>query len=358
MRTLAEPPAATPPPPAANESPAAPAVTPAPPAVPDPASGLAASAAAPSGHPDDEPLPPEVEASLGDPGRRAIQTERERRKAATAKAAELQAELDRLKAQLAPAPDPNAPPSPAAPATPGAPATPAAPPAPSAAWPSELARCETFEQVVQAARQASALGSLAMRLNTTLATQGLDAAVEKLRSQGLETFQGIPLEQLTAGDLADRLQQAWDTAEAVRLDAPVRADYLRGERASFGQAVTVLPGLKDTQSAHSKQFNQIVAANPSVKQLGPQWPMLVARQILGMEAEARMRQPAAAPAVPALTPAPAVPVAPPPAAPRHAAVTPGVGGAQAEVEILRQKIDAGKATEADMDRFASLEIQR
>lgn len=338
-------PAATPASPAAPESPAAPATPPAAPgAVVQPPPPVPAA----SGQPDDDGDPsPEVLASLGDPGKRALQSEREKRKAASARLAEAQAELDRLKAQLAAsAPAPETPPA--------APATPPTPPAaaPSAPVPAELAGCDTFEQVVAVQSKAAGLAAKAMHVNTVLATEGIEAARDLLAANGVQQFQGVPLDELTAAQLAAGLSGHIEHGMAVQAQADRRKAELVQQRQSFAQACHLVPGLKDPNSASSKAFDALVAANPAVKTLGSNWPLLVAQQLLGIEAaKARLAPPAT---VPAIAPAAATPAASPPAAPRAAMAHVPPPSA---VEALVAKVNNGTATEAEVRHLASLSLQ-
>lgn len=341
LRELASEPAATPVVPAANESPAAPvqpAIAPAivPPQTPEPPTDLN----------DDAEPSAEVLASLGDPGKRALQAERDKRKAANAKLTELQAEIDRLKATPAPTPTPAAVP-------------PGQTPAPAAATPSvvptELARCETFEQVDACRSHAAELAATAMELNTVLATSGLEAAQAQLKANGVETFRGVPVDNLTPEQLAAGLSATWKAATQTQAAADQQKAVIAGQRQSFGQAVNLLPGLKDPKSVQAQTFDAIVAANPQIKQLGPNWPLLVARQMLGMEAERLRTSPPPVAPVPVLTPAPvAALAASAPSAPRTSvAHVP----AATELDGIRERVNSGKATEADMSRYAAMQIQ-
>lgn len=349
LRAPAEP-NATPVPPVAPESPATPATPPTPPAIPAAVAQPPPTVQTPGTPGDDDAEPSaEVLAALGDPGKRALQAERDKRKAAIAKQTELQAEIDRLKALTPAAPAPVPPPA--------APAQPATPPptTPSVVVPTELARCETFEQVDQVRSQAANLQAAAMELNTVLATEGLPAAIENLKANGVETFRGTPVDQLTAAGLAKALSSTWNEAQQTQTLADRQKATIQGQRQSFAQAVNLIPGLKVPGSAQSQLFDGIVAANPQVKQLGPQWPLLVARQILGMEAERARTQPTTPatppPAVPAITPAPApAMVASAPGAPRTSAAHVPAPDANAE---LIARLNSGQATEADMAKLAS-----
>jgi hypothetical protein len=299
--------------------------------------------------PDDDAEPSaEVMAALGDPGKRALQAEREKRKAATTKLAEAQAEIERLKASTAPqTPTPAAEP-------PGEVPIPAS--VPPRGVPTELAQCETFEQVDACRSRAAELAATAMELNTVLATSGLDAALAQLKGNGVETFRGVPVDNLTPEQLAKGLSDTWKAATQTQALADAQKAQIHGQRQSFGQAVNLIPGLKDPKSVQAQTFEAIMAAHPQIKQLGPNWPLLVARQMLGMEAE-RVRNtptPPAAP-LPVLTPAPvAALAASAPSAPRTSvAHVP----ATSELDGIRERIGKGQVSEADMIRYATAQIQ-
>lgn len=352
LRALAEA-SPTPTTPAAIESPAAPAPLPVEPPIAAATVQPPIPIVPPAADDDAEPSA-EVMAALGDPGKRALQAERDKRKAATAKLTELQAELARLQqANAAPANPPVVPP-PGAAVTSGQPATPPAT-APSVAVPTELARCETFEQVDACRANAADLAATAMELNTVLVTTGLEAAQAKLKANGVETFRGVPVDQLTPEQLAAGLSDTWKAATQTQALADRQKAIIHGQRNSFAQAVNLIPGLKDPKSVQSQNFDALVAAMPQVRQLGPQWPLLVAQQMLGIEAARARSNPPVPNAAPVLTPVTAAaPMASAPSAPRTSAA---VIAQPTELDALRDRVNTGKATMKDMERYASLQIR-
>lgn len=333
--------AETPPTPApapALESPAVPAVQPVamPPLanVPEPVTPPASDDAEPSA---------EVLASLSEPGQRALQNEREKRKAARAELAEAKAEIAQLKADKLQ--------TPAAPVVqPGQPPTPA--PAPSAP-PVELSRCETFDAVDACAMQASSTEATALHLNTVLATEGLPAVQDQLKGMGIEKFRGVAVDDLTAAQLAGALADTMQHARGIQLQANNRKAHIAATGRSMDAAVTLVPGLKDPNSESGKQFSAILAANPGVRNLGTHWPELVAKQIFANDAiTARTKAPT--PLAPVMTPA-AAPAALSggPAAPRTSAAA---IRQPSEQETLAAKIMAGTATQAEVRRKCALDL--
>jgi hypothetical protein len=341
--------AETPPTPApapAIESPAGVASAPVPPAVPaDPGAAAPAAPVPVAEDPDAEPSA-EVLASLSESGQRALQAERSKRKEARAELAAAKTEIEQLKAQLQPPAAPAAP----QPAAPGQPPVPA--PAPSAP-PTELARCETFEAVDACAMQAITTEAMAMQLNTVLATEGLTAAVEQLRAHGVEKFRGVPLDDLTAADLAGNLSATMRSSREIQMQAHNRKTQIALVGRNFGEAVSLLPALKDPKSAVALEFQAIVAANPRIKELGPNWPVLVANQLIATETiKARTKPPT--PPAPVLTPAPAPAALPSgPAAPRTSAATLRTPN---EMEALSAKINSGKATKEEVRQYTRLSL--
>lgn len=318
-----------------------------------PAGQAPASAPAPAADPDDAEPSAEVLVTLSDSGKRALQAEREKRKTARAEAQALRAELEALKAKT-PASDPYA----VAGSAPD-PATAAqlpSLPAPSAApRPATLAQCQTSAEVDAFTMQAIQRHALASELNTVLATEGLEAVVTKLTSDGVTEFRGKPLAELTAGYVAQQLAQDVLAAEQVKLFAPQQKQFLDQQRASMSEALRLMPELSDPKSKQRQQFNSMVNRTPQLRTLGADWPVLVVQQLLGMEAAATRtattsRPPAAAP----LTPAPAPATAPAPGAPRS---VPATARSNSELEEISSRIKSGQASNKDMNRYAALQMQ-
>lgn len=333
---------------AAPESPAAP-VAPAAPAVP---AAVVPAAPAPSGPPDDldAPIAPEVLATLGESGQRALQAEREKRKDARKELAALQARLAELEKATPPAPAaPSAPEG--VPPVPDPAAAPAAPSAPAAAPEvAALTECRTSADVDALVIRAAREQSLAMELNTILVTAGFDAVLQKFQDSKLETFRGVPLDQLKPEFLAAELAQTYRQADEIKLAAPKQMQVIDQTRNAMLQAVHILPGLKDPNSALRKEFNQM-ANNPAVRALGPQWPEHVAHVLLGRQSA----KPAAAPGTPAPLPATPVPTpAPTPTAPRMSMPAPQPPKAADEVAA---RLVNGTATENDMASLAAASLR-
>lgn len=190
-----------------------------------------------------------------------------------------------------------------------------------------------------------------MELNTVLNTEGLPAVVERLQASNIEVFRGIPVKELTNATLAHVLAQTYQQAEEIKLSAPQQLEIIDRTRASLGQAVTILPGLKDPNSAVRKEFNAL-ANNPAVRALGPQWPVYVAQQILGKETATRAQAPAAV--IPPLPPTPPPATVPGPGAPRVSVPPPQPASVNDAVEA---RLANGTATEADMKNLAAASLR-
>jgi hypothetical protein len=289
-------------------------------------------------------ISPEVLASLGDPGKRAIEAERDKRKAKAAELAVAQAEIERLKALIpasaaAPGAAVEAPVAPA-PETPRVPVVPV------------LAECKTSLEVDAAVMHATQQQALAMELNTVLNTEGLSAVLERFQAGNITTFRGTPVNELTPAILARELAQTYQHGEAIKLSAPQQKAIIDTTRASMGQAVTILPGLKDPNSGVRKEFNAL-ASNPAVRSLGPDWPLCVAQQIIGRESVAKA-QTATAPAVATLPPTPTPQAGSGPGAPRVSVPPPQPATVN---DAVLARLSNGTATELDMKQLASASLR-
>ena len=345
--------APVPAPSAAPESPAVPAA-PAAPAVPAAVAPAATPVAPviPSGQPDDldAPFAPEVLATLGDAGQRALHAEREKRKQARIDSAAKDARIAELEAKLATPATPAAPSAPdvVPPGTDPAAAVPAPSAPPAAPVVTALSDCRTSADVDALVIRATREQSLAMELNTLLNTAGVEAVVERFKASKLDNFRGVPLDQLTPEVLASELATTYRESEEIKLTAPQQKQVIDTTRASMGQAVTLLPALKDANSTARKEFNTM-ASNPAVRALGPHWPEYVAQVLLGRQVAAQAAAPA--PAAPApLPPTPPAAVGPLPGAPRVSVPPPVPPSPTQEIEA---RLVTGNVTEKDMAKLAA-----
>lgn len=347
LRELAEP-TIIPDLPVAIVSPATPADSPAP--VPGTTTEPTPNEPAQLNAEDAEPSA-EVLASLNESGRRALQSEREKRKEARTKLAEALAEIERLKA-VQPQPSNVVPLAPLNGVPPAATQAPVQS-APPSAVPQELAACQTFEAVDACAMQAVRQEAMAMQLNTVLVTEGVQAVVDRLKANGVETFRGIPVEQLTGGQLAGQLSSTLEQARLTQLAAGQQKQNLADQSRSFADALQMVPEIRDPKSARGQQFAAILNANPRIRELGSNWPVLLAQQILGMEA-VRTRTATTPSLQPQPVPAAVTPLASAPGAPRTSvAAVPQ----PTELDTIRSRVTSGRASEADMSRYAAMQVR-
>lgn len=293
----------------------------------------------------------EVLASLNESGRRALQSERVKRKEARTKLAEALAEIERLKA-VQPQPSNVVPLAPLNGVPPAATQAPVQS-APPSAVPTELAACQTFEAVDACAMQAVRQEAMAMQLNTVLVTEGVQAVVDRLKANGVETFRGIPVEQLTGGQLAGQLSSTLEQARLTQLAAGQQKQNLADQSRSFADALQMVPEIRDPKSARGQQFAAILNANPRIRELGSNWPVLLAQQILGMEA-VRTRTATTPSLQPQPVPSAITPLASAPGAPRTSvAAVPQ----PTELDTIRSRVTSGRASEADMSRYAAMQVR-
>jgi hypothetical protein len=132
---------------------------------------------------------------------------------------------------------------------------------------------------------------------------------------------------------------------AASLDAvPRRRSHLEQEARVVEAAAVDYPWLKDRESEEYAMFEQIIRARPTVKQMGPDWPFVVAVQMEGIKS-LNARRAAKAKAAPVLAKAAA---APPKQPNRSVAPRPAAGSAArsrfeetGSVEDLTAAIAAG-----------------
>ena len=339
-------PSPVPPAPANPAAPAEPAaVAPESPAteVPPPAAPADAPPVAGAEADLDDPEPSAEElASLSDAGKRALQAERDKRKAAREEVKSLKAQLEALQAQITqPAPAPAAPSAPEA--------TPSAPSAPSV--PASLAECRTFDQIAAAELQAVQTKAVASELILAMTQGDRPAVIEGLKAQNVTAIAGTPLEDVSDAQLRSLLVSAHKGCELTITQAPQRRAQLQREAMAFADAGKILPGLGTPNHAAHKAFEAFVRANPNVRQLGPNWPALVAH---GVANQMRGASPASVPAaIPATLPPPPPPP-PPPSAPRTSTAT---LPAKSELDEIVKRLNSGQGTQADMDRYAVLALR-
>lgn len=350
----AEPPPPAPAPAAAPESPAA---------IESPATAPAATVAttetpvepaAPSAPvaPDEDAEPSaEVLASLSDAGKRALQTERERRKEARAESRVLRERLEALEKQFA-----TKTPEPIAPATP--PSEPAPTPSVQGA---PLADCNTFEAVDARAMQAIKQEALAMRLNSVLVTEGLPAVVEQFKANGIEKLGAKTIDEVTAPEMARFLADKFESAREIQVSAEPRKQYLLAQAQSWQSAGKLVPEITDPKHPRAQKFAAIVNGNPWLRAQGPNWPMIAAKYLLGDESATKTITTAQPPSTAAGNGVPALPVSPPPA-PKSAPGAPRNSAAAIpkpnEADELAAKLANGTATPDEMNRYASLAVSR
>jgi len=276
----------------------------------------------------------------------ALQKERQARKDAKTELKQqresfdaLKQEFDTLKAKLNP--DPTKP------------VTPAPAPAAPIVGSGPLADCTTFEAVDARVMQAATTEATAERLQTILTRQGVGPVVEALKQMNVTQLNGMPLAEASDAQLGDFLTSVKEGAKMTQLSAEPHKRYLVNQANSWDQAKKLLPELlTDAKSARTQQFLRM--ATPAVRAMGPGWPLMVATQVLGAEAAARMSAPVAPPVItPQPTPAP-LPTVAAPAAPR---VAPASGPQASELDQLRTKMEKGTATDDEVDRYAVLSLR-
>lgn len=326
---------AAPPPPATSESPVAPAAPAAPP---------------PSDPPDDVPEPtPEELAQLNEPGQRALKAEREKRRAAREELKTLRAGLERLIATPAP-PNPDPDPAAAVPSTPEA--TPATPPTPPAV-PANLAQCRTFDQVDAAVLQATQTQALTHELMLALSAGDRETVIQRLTEQNVKAIGETPVAEASDAQLRQLVVNAHTGCSLTIAQAGQRKETLRREALSFTEAQKILPGLGQANSAEHKAFAAYLQQYPGVRNLGPNWPQMVAEGVahrLGRTAASV--PPVAVPGLPVVTATAPAPRSAPGAPRTSTAAVP----ARNQLDTLREKIASGQASDKDMRLYAELSL--
>lgn len=338
--------------PAAIESPAAP--VPAPAVAPSAAEAVEGS---PSGQPDEDPEPsPEELATLGDAGRRALDAERTKRRAAREEVKSLQGKIAELEARLQAVPAPPTPP-----VAPSAPDPAVIPPTPNPpAVPQNLMECQTFDQVDAVTMTALQAKTTATELMLALNANDRTAVVERLKAEGVTALRGQPVDQVDDATLRSVIVHAQSGAEMTLLQAPQRKAALRSEAISFTEAQKLLPGLNQAGSPDFNAFKSALDANPAVRNLGPNWPLLLAQNVafhLGRTKTATAPTP---PPAGGAVPAAAAATPPTPPTPRPAPSAPRASAAalppKSELDEVRARLNSGKGTTADMERYARLSM--
>jgi len=288
---------------------------------------------------DPEPTPEEL-AGLGEAGKRALQAERQKRKDARAENAELRQRLDALEAKLNPPPPPAAEPIPAPAAAPVAPVY-------------GLEDCQTFEAVDARAMQAVSTEATVLRLQRTLARNGVDAVVPLLKAEKVEQIDGVPVEQAGEEAISEFLSGVYEKTRLDQVQAEPRKQFLANRARNFQSAAQIVPEILDAKTDQAKLFNNLMREQPILRSL-PNGPELAAKLILGHEVfTSRKTKTATNPPPVPLTPAPQPTPKSAPAAPRRSSeAIPQIS----ELDTLRAKLAAGTATTAEVDRYSALAL--
>lgn len=286
---------------------------------------------------DPEPTPEEL-SSLNDAGKRALQAERDKRKAAREENKTLRDRLNALEAKL----NPTAPDAPRAPeATPPPPSTPSVP--------ASLAECRTFDQVAAKELEAKQNKHLVTELILAMATGDHEAVLQTLKEQHVEQIGDTPLEEATDAQLRQLIVNAEKGCDLVIHNAPARREQLSREALAFADAGKILPGLGSPNHAAHKAFEAFVRANPNVRTLGHNWPVMVAK---GIAHELGIARPTAAPNG-------GTPQTPTPrSAPGAPRTSTGMLPKTSDIDEVRARLHSGQGTQADMERYAVLSLRQ
>jgi hypothetical protein len=299
---------------------------------------------------DAEPSAEEL-AALSEAGRRALMAERQKRKEAREEARLLREKVAELEARLK-----SQPPEEASPGDADKPADPNIP-APAAVAPvvaqQPLADCQTFEAVDARVMQAATAEAQALKLQRILQRQGAEQAAAELAKLGVQRIGDTPVAEATDEQLEEFLSTVYEHARFSQAAAPARKQFLAQQAQSFERARSDVPELADPKSDRARRFVAIVQRNPWLRTMGPNWPEIVATQLLGEEVRAQRRtaQVAKAPPTPPLAPQP--PPRPAPAAPRRSATA---EPRRTEADEIGQKVLAGSATLEELGRLARLRV--
>ena len=348
----------------AEPAPAAPAVAPeslaptgpeSPPVEPKPPGDEGTPASVPDDDAEAE-VSPEILATLNDAGKRALQAEREKRKSARAELKAVKEQLAELQTKL------NAPP--ATPPTPAkdAEAAPANPPAPTAPSADEgvLVDCDTFEAITARAMQATRAETAALRLNQVLLNEGIEAVLPQLAEYGLVVENEKLLDaqskrvigDATAKTVGNFITNVFEGARTTQAQAEPRRQFLLQRLANWESAAKILPTINDINSAEFKAISGLINARPELRARADGATIAVKLYLGELAWNAKLPKPAAATPPPKPPVTPALPAAP--GAPRTSgAALPKVS----ERDELANKIKAGTATLAEVDRYSTLSLQ-
>jgi hypothetical protein len=293
--------------------------------------------------PNAEPVAPAEggDEPLGEGGLRALQAERQAAKEARAELKALREEFEALKKAQA---QPGQPPA-GQPEAPDAVAAQSPSPA-SAPLSGPLEDCHTFEAVDARVMGAATAEVRALRLQNLL-NRDPEAVREALVKDQVKQVGNVPLAEASTEQIGDWLANVYEGSRLVQAGADARKRFLVGQAQSFERAVRTLPTLKDAQSAERKAFDQVLRQTPWIVRQGPDWPEVVARQVLGAQQWNAMQKTNP----PASTAKPAVPAAPrsaPGAPTRNAGAMPKPDRQAA----LQQKFADGTATVEEMSEYA------
>ncbi len=216
--------------------------------------------------------------------------------------------------------------------------------------PPTLADCESIEAVNARVMLAAEAESLATNLRLALAKNDVPSVVQRLEAEGFKTVAGVPVAEASEQQLDALLSTLYANARRTIAGAEVRKTQLVQQGASAGRAMELIPELKDAKSDATKQFWAIAEQNPWLKQAGPNWPEVIATQMLGLRAKA-----AKAATRPAAAPAPKEPIVPKRATPGAPKTSTAALPPTNEIEALRAKQKAGTATMEDMLRLQRLQ---
>jgi hypothetical protein len=237
-----------------------------------------AAAATPEGEADHLADDPELKGKLDEATQASINKrigkEVAKTKAAADKLAQLEADLAKAQEDLAAA------------------AKVTALPMPANAGP--LADVDSPEKLAGVAQQAETALDQADDLLAQLEADP-DAVAEVLKGAKVALKNADGQEEYSPATMGRFLRTVKANADrTLRREVPRRAQFLKSADAYAGEALTMLPELKDAKSERRKVFDSIIQAAPFLKQY-PWWPRAVALQALGLEAWQKM-QAAAKPA--------------------------------------------------------------
>lgn len=108
------------------------------------------------------------------------------------------------------------------------------------------------------------------------------AGVERaLRAEKITLKNADGEEDYSPERMRDFLEDIRSNADQrLRGEVPKRAEFLRNVNQSMGEAFTVLPELKDPKSPQRAEVARILAENPAVRQF-PNWPSALALMLIG-----------------------------------------------------------------------------